>query len=709
MHSAYNPWLVSLSIGVAIMVSFTSLRLASRVVEAHGSASRAWLVLGSVSMGTGIWAMHFIGMLAFSLPIQLRYSIPLTFVSLAATIVTSGFAIRIASSTTLGLARHCLGSLVMGSGIVVMHYTGMSAIQIFPAISYDPLLVTASVLVAVFASFAALWLTFKLRSGSHPLIWAARLGAAVIMGMAIAGMHYTAMSASQFQQGAFCSGGIALDSTWLAASVALAALALMAITLVTVVFDGHLATRASLHSQWLHKLNSQLIHRQAHDSLTDLPSRGLFIDRLEQAIAECCAAPDSDTLLTVMLIDLDRFSIVNDSLGHGSGDAILLEVTRRLKSLVGSADFVARLGGDEFLVLTRRTQTREVARLAGQIVQALARPYANEAAELHLAASVGITTYPFDDAKPEVLISHADEAMHEMKADGGGGYRFFVPGTTAFSMERLQLENDLRKAPGKGELELHYQPQVDIASGRTIGFEALIRWRHPERGMISPGEFIPLAEESDLIVHIGKWIMEEACRQMRTWHDAGFVTISVAVNLSARQFRQPNLLETIKATVASNGLQPRHIVIELTESAVMSDADRSIAILEELHRSGFQVAVDDFGTGYSSMNYLKRLPVSKLKIDQSFVSELGVSEKTGAIVKAVVQLAHGLDMVVVAEGVETEAQLLCLKALDCDQYQGYLYSRPLTAANATELLRRACAASGDTDKQLLASGSQGAA
>jgi diguanylate cyclase len=707
MQSAYNPWLVSLSIGVAIMVSFTSLRLASRVAEARGSANRIWLILGSVSMGTGIWAMHFIGMLAFSLPIQLRYSIDLTFASLAAAILTSGFAIKIASGSNLGLARHTICSMVMGLGIIIMHYTGMRAILIFPAISYDPILVVASVFIAILAAFAALWLTFKLRSDSHRLIWATRLGAAVIMGLAIAGMHYTAMSASEFKTGAFCRGGVALDSTWLSASVAIASLALMAITLVTVVFDSHMAKRARLHAQRLHKLNSQLVHREAHDSLTDLPSRGLFIDKLEQAIADSSASPHSGALLAVMLIDIDRFSIVNDSLGHGSGDAILLEVTRRLRSLLRDTDFVARLGGDEFLVLTEVTQIREVVRVARQIVRRLGKPYMLEAAELHLAASVGITTYPFDDATPEVLISHADEALHEIKNEGGGGYRFFVPGTTTFTLERLQLENDLRKASGKGELELHYQPQVHIASGRILGFEALVRWRHPVRGLISPGEFIPLAEASDLIIDIGTWILDEACRQARAWSDDGFVNISIAVNLSARQFRQPDLLQTIQRAVAAKGLEPRHLVIELTESAVMSDADRSVAILEELHRSGFQVAVDDFGTGYSSMNYLKLLPISKLKIDQSFIRELGTSAKTDAIVKAVIQLAHGLDITIVAEGVETEGQLACLKALDCDQYQGYLYSRPLGAASTTDLLRRvsASAESEAGDTMLLASGS----
>ena len=707
MYSAYDPWLVSLSIGVAILVSFTSLRLASRVAESHGSAGRAWLVLGAVSMGTGIWAMHFIGMLAFSLPIQLRYSIPLTFISLGAAILTSGFAIKIASSSNLRTARHIGCSLVMGLGIVVMHYTGMSAILIVPGISYDPLLVAASVGIAVAASFAALWLTFNLRSGAHRLIWAARLGAAVIMGLAIAGMHYTAMSAAHFQPGSFCVGGVALESGWLAVSVALATLALLTITLITVVFDGHLAARARVHARRLEKLNSRLVYQAVHDAVTELPSRALFVDSLERAIAKSIRSPASNILLGVMLVDLDRFKIINDSLGHGTGDAILREVAKRLRELVGGSDFVARLGGDEFLVLAQVTEPKDVVSLAGKIVQRLAQPYGVESVELHLAASVGITTYPFDDATPDVLISHADEAMHEIKSAGGSGYRFFIPGTTIFTMERLQLENDLRHAPERGELELHYQPQVGVASGRVLGLEALVRWRHPSRGLISPGEFIPIAESSDLIVQIGKWILDEACRQARIWYDEGFVDINIAVNMSARQFRQPDLLSMIQRSVADKGLQPRHIVIELTESAVMSDADRSIEILHQLHRSGFKVAVDDFGTGYSSLNYLKRLPISKLKIDQSFIKDLGVSTKADAIVNAVVQLAHGLDMTVVAEGVETVTQLACLNTFACDQYQGYFYSRPVNAANTGALLRRASAPlEGNAGaEQLLASGS----
>lgn len=445
----------------------------------------------------------------------------------------------------------------------------------------------------------------------------------------------------------------------------------------------------SARTEGLSFANMQLQHLAERDVLTKLPNRSSLLATMQPAIDEFIASDCAGALLAVMLIDLDRFKIVNDSLGHGTGDAVLREVSERLRATVGAADVVARLGADEFLVLARAFDTRSVIQMAHKIVRRLSEIYNVDSVDLHLAASVGITTYPFDRSAPDVLISHADEAMYEAKHEGGNGFRFFMPGTTAFTKERLLLENDLRRAPQLGQLELHYQPQVEVTSGRIMGLEALARWTHPVHGRIPADEFIPLAEGSDLIVHIGWWILDAACRQARLWHDQGYVDLTVAVNFSARQFRQPNLLAMIKKTVAGNGLQPRHIVIELTESVVMSDAYRSTETLEELHRSGFQIAVDDFGTGYSSMSYLKRLPVAELKIDRSFIIDLGESAKSDSIVKAVISLAHGLGMIVVAEGVETAVQRSLLRDFGCDQFQGYLFSRPRPAAEIAELLAAA--------------------
>jgi diguanylate cyclase (GGDEF)-like protein len=687
MTFTYNPWLVSLSIVVAVLVSFTSLNLASRVADSGKSASRAWLILGGIAMGIGIWSMHFIGMLAFSVPIQLRYGVGLTLLSLGVAIVTSGFAIQIASRASLGHTRHLFCSLLMGLGIVTMHYIGMSAIPVVPAISYDPLLVAASVAIAVTASYAALWLTFNLRSATHRHLWPARFGAAVIMGLAISGMHYCGMAAAKFRPGAFCRSGVALDPQWLAISIGIATLALLFVILITGIFDAHFESRARLHRQRLQMANSRLNHQATHDALTKLPNRSAFLNQLQSAIDKSMSGASEMPLLAVMLVDLDRFKVVNDSLGHEFGDAVLEEVASRLLKIVGDRGVAARMGGDEFLVMLRAVDTQSIIRTADRIVECLREIYKVRSVELHLAASVGITTYPFDNCVPYVLLSHADEAMYEAKNRGGNGFQFFVPGTTVFTMQRLELENDLRNAAALGQMELHYQPQVDISSGRIMGLEALARWKHPVHGWVAPGEFIPLAESSDLIVHIGKWILDEACRQAHVWHGEGFVDLSIAVNLSARQFRQPDLLSMIQQTVEKHGLRPAHIVIELTESVVMADADRATETLEQLHRSGFQVAVDDFGTGYSSMSYLKRLPVSKLKIDQSFIADLGASAKSDSIVKAVIALAHGLGMTVIAEGVETAAQLSFLRAFGCNQYQGYLYSRPRNAADIAEFLR----------------------
>ncbi len=649
MPVSYSPWLVSLSIGVAILVSYTSLGLASRVSQSLRSLGGLWLVIGAITMGTGIWSMHFIGMLAMSLPIGLRYDMGVTLGSLGIAILTSGFAIRIASSAQLGLVRHLVCSMVMGMGIVAMHYTGMSAIHILPAISYDPLLVAASGGIALGASYAALGLTFKLRSPGQP----ARQDGAPRCRRADGTGHR--------RHALHRHGGLALRAwlhlprrlrhrQWLAGrGRGPGQFGLLTTTLITLVFDSHLASRARAHAERLQLANARLTHQATHDALTDLPNRALFIERLKQGIA---AYADDPRPLAVMLVDLDRFKPINDSLGHGTGDAVLGEVGGRLQLLASDAGAVARMGADEFLVLARVTGARDVIAFAERIVHSLAQPYRVGEVELHMAASVGVTTFPFDNSPADVLVSHADEAMYEAKHDGGNGYRIFVPGTTVYTLDRIQLENDLWHAIERRQLELHYQPQVNVRDGQIVGLEALARWRHPQRGWVSPSEFIPLAESSGLIQHIGQWILEEVCRQISSWRGAGFDNIRVAVNLSARQFRQPDLVSVFEQTMNRYGIQAHHLELEVTESVVMSNFERARDTLEQLNHAGLRIAVDDFGTGYSSLSYLKRLPIGYLKIDRSFVMDLGTNVQSDAIVKAIIALAHGLGMSAIAEGVE---------------------------------------------------------
>jgi diguanylate cyclase (GGDEF)-like protein len=681
MQSLYNGWLVGLSIAVAMLVSYTALRLASRVATSERPATRMWLAAGALAMGVGIWSMHFIGMLAFSLPIPLAYDVPTTLSSLLIAVITSGFALVLTSGKQLTFPRLTGGAIAMGAGISAMHYTGMAAIAIVPGIRYDPTLVALSIAIAISASFVALWLFFTLRHGHSYLQRLARLAAAIVMGLAISGMHYTAMAAARFTQGAFCRGGVTFDNGWLATTIGLFALGLLVTTLVTAVYDAHLQSRSRTHARHLEAANAELQYQATHDALTGLPNRVLFLDRLGREIAH--AQRDAHRF-AVFLLDLDRFKLINDTLGHGAGDQVLVDVARRLKSSVREVDTVARTGGDEFLLLIADTRGEsDLAALAAKIGKAVAEPFRINATEVHTSASIGISLYPADGTTEDALVAHADAAMYSAKKVGRNGYQFFNQAMSAFSHERAELENDLRRALSLGQLSVHYQPKNDVITGRISSVEALLRWKHPTRGLVSPSEFIPLAEECGLILSIGEWVLREACSQARDWQRSGLPFVRVAVNVSAVQFRQSNFLQIVRTALLDFDLEPQYLEIELTETAVMVDAEGAVAILEELSRMGVVVSIDDFGTGYSSMSYLRRFPIDKLKIDRSFICELTTNAADASIVQAIISLAHSLRLKVVAEGVETLEQLERLQELGCDQYQGF-YSSPAVPANEIE-------------------------
>jgi diguanylate cyclase (GGDEF)-like protein len=438
-------------------------------------------------------------------------------------------------------------------------------------------------------------------------------------------------------------------------------------------------------TQGLESANRQLRHLATHDSLTGLPNRVLLDDRLAQAIAHSARNGESFALL---LLDLDRFKMVNDSLGHRAGDELLKEVARRLSAMTRSTDTIARLGGDEFvLILNGVTKSEEVEAVAKRAIVDLRPPVQIAGVDIHVTPSIGVSMYPMDGTSIETLVARADAAMYCAKQRGRSNIQFFMAGMSTATQEKVKLESDLHHALARNQFELHYQPKVDTATGTVHGAEALIRWRHPERGLVAPADFIPIAEECGLITSIGEWVVREACRQASAWQAAGLPSVRVAVNLSATQFRQGNLLEMIRSALTDAALDPQFLEVELTESSVMTDPEESITILEQLSKMGVLVSVDDFGTGYSSMSYLRRFPIDKLKIDRGFIAEIMTRPDDASIVRAIVSLAHSLRLKVVAEGVETNEQLNFLTALGCDQYQGFHYSPALQAQDFEGLLR----------------------
>jgi diguanylate cyclase (GGDEF)-like protein len=435
----------------------------------------------------------------------------------------------------------------------------------------------------------------------------------------------------------------------------------------------------------LEAANLQLRHLATHDALTGLPNRVLLDDRLAQAIAHA----DRDAQpFAVLMLDLDRFKLINDSFGHRSGDMVLNEVARRLQGLVRSIDTVARVGGDEFVLVVSpsvRADAEEIGKRANEILRT---PIQLDGVDLRVSSSIGIAFYPTDGGSAESVLAHADAAMYCAKERGRNNYQCFGPGMKSVALERVSLESELHQALKLEQFELFYQPKVDTASGDIHSAEALIRWRHPQRGLIEPAQFIPLAEECGLIHEIGAWVLREACRQCAAWQHAGQLSLRVAVNVAASQFRRGDLLEVVRGALQESQLDARFLEIELTESAVMTNPEDSAAILEQISRMGVLVSVDDFGTGYSSMSYLRRFPIDKLKIDRSFITDLTTCADDASIVQAIVSLAHGLRLKVVAEGVETFEQLKFLQSVGCDQYQGYHFSAPLPATEFAELVCR---------------------
>ena len=681
---SYTPSLVMISVLIAVLASYTALDLAGRVASAKGRAVHCWIAGGAIAMGIGIWSMHFIGMLAFVLPFKLGYDIPLTLCSLLIAMLSSGFALWLVNQPQMPVLQWGLGALFMGLGISAMHYTGMAALRMQPGIDYDPGLFGLSLIVAVSASGAALWIAFRLRHGA-PRVHLIRAGAAVIMGLAIVGMHYTGMAAAGFAEGSFCGAlGDGLSADGLDKLVLVTSLAVLSIALAVSVLDARLEARTTVLANSLIEANLELRHLALHDNLTGLPNRILLTDRIEQAMKNI---NERGGCFALMFMDLDGFKPVNDAFGHHIGDLLLREVASRLRGSLHRQDTLARIGGDEFVLLIELEGPEDAMSVAARQVNLITQPFEIGDRLLQISMSIGISLYPGNGRTQHELLVNADAAMYHTKSAGKNGYSFFDVSMNSNARNQLQLSQDLRAALRHRHFCLYYQPKFDAVSGMPTGAEALLRWNHPEQGLLSPATFIGLAEKTGLIIQIGEWVLDEACRQMREWFDEGYTQWRIAVNLSALQFCHAGLVKTVADTLARHQLPANCLTLEITETTAMHDADASLAVLKRLSAMGVDLSIDDFGTGYSSLMYLKRLPANEIKIDRGFVRDLEHDSDDAAIVSAIVAVGQALNLRIVAEGVETAVQQNFLTRLGCDALQGFLLGHPLPAQRFIEDIR----------------------
>jgi diguanylate cyclase len=659
--------LVLLAAMICCFACFTTINILARVSSHRHNARLAWLAGAAVVFGSGVWATHFVAMLAFESDLIGGYAILTTLLSFAVVCASAAAAFWLALQLIRHWMRALATSVLLGGGIGAMHYIGINAMHLHGVISLDAKYVVLSIVAGMVCSGLALRDVWISQSLSRRIFDATWLSIGIIL------LHFTGMTALSIQPAPIdAPTGLLIGSALLATIITAISGLILALSLFGSLVDQYL-------SQRLEREESSLHHLAHHDPLTGLPNRLQCHERLAEMTG---GASGEGTAVAVMCLDLDRFKQVNDLLGHQAGDQLLVQVAARLQSLVRSTDMVARIGGDEFIVAVARPVTAaSAASLAGRIVDALGEPFSLGGQQVSIGTSIGLALGPADGASGQDLLGNADTALYQAKKDGRGLYRFFEASMNERLRRRQILEQDLRKGIHDGQLELHYQPLLDVQTKKVVGFEALARWRHPLRGLVPPNEFIPLAEETGLILPLGRWVLEAACREAASWK----LPLKIAINVSPVQFRQPELAETILAILATTGLAPQRLEIEVTESVLIRHADQAVKTLEKIRKGGVNISLDDFGTGYSSLSYLRRFPFNKIKLDRSFIQGLGEDEEAAVIIRAIVALGRSLNLVVTAEGVETSEQLEFLEAEACNQIQGYLISKPLPASEIGKL------------------------
>ncbi|MBE5680959.1 bifunctional diguanylate cyclase/phosphodiesterase [Pantoea agglomerans] len=674
----WDSVLICVSLIVVFIASFTALDTAGRVAVTRGWSARFWLLVGGIAMGIGVWAMHFIGMLAMMLPMMMRYDTRLTILSLLVAILASVLAFgQTVGGLHLTRQRLLRGTLILGAGVAVMHYLGMYALLIEPQPEWNALLVALSVLIAFAASGLALWLAFHLRQGDHHLMLMRGL-ASLVMGIAIAGMHYVGMAAAEFSHSSMMQPH-GVSNAGLAVWVTLITLTILGITLLSSMLDAQL--RAARLATRLNRANQELRQLAMHDNLTTLPNRVMLEQQLDLAIKQ---AMINEHRFAVIYMDLDGFKAVNDTWGHHVGDRLLVAVAERLRSQLSNTMLLVRLGGDEF-VLMAECDISAARQLAQKLVKVISSPFELDRYVLHVSLSAGIAIFPLHGRNRQELLFNADAAMYHTKHSGRNGWCLFEPAMSAATQHQLELANDLWEAIEREQMRLFYQPKFCSGGTRLMGFEALLRWQHPQRGLLTPELFLPRAEKTGQIIALGNWVIGEACRQLRIWHNQGHSDWTVSVNLSALQFHQRDLLTILTQTLARYQLPGSALMLEITEAIAMRDPAFSQQRIRELQQAGVSVAIDNFGIGYANLLHLKDLDASELKIDRSFINCLRPGSEDATVVSAMLTLAQSLNLRMVAEGVETEEQQHLLTSLGFDALQGYLLGKP-TPADRVEAL-----------------------
>ena len=676
MTHSVDPFVATLATGITILTGYGYLSAVTWISGARRQDRGCLLAGNTVALGLGLWSgcaleaialgrhtWHHpgigggLGALAIAFAGQLC---GLAFVAGrdpdAPAIAGSGFSFSVAAAATQwGLAQASNA------------FAGPPAAEAWAA---------GWLLLAAAGFSVALGLTCRARG-----VWRtppeARAALAIVLAAAILGLG-AGIPGELRLAGADCCTEDVRDSRLLAVAIASVAAAALIMRQLIASFRHQLEESASRSRHDVAEAHARLHHIATHDPLTGLPNRNLLKERLARSFAD---RRQPGRTVAVAAIDLDRFSSINHSLGHAVGDGVLIEIAHRLEAAVPAPHTLARVGGDSFGLLIDSLSARlEAHAITSAMQAAMEQPFIVHGEEIRVRLSIGVSVCPDDARRGDDLFAHAEAALVSVKRQGGGRVLFFDPSMSDSMQERLALENDLRRALAAREFEIHFQPQIATRTGRILSVEALVRWRHPQKGLIGPSSFIPLAEQTGLIVPLDAWVLKEACRQARAWvADAG-LSLKVAVNLSAMQFRCPDIIDTIVSAVSAAGLEPGVLEIELTESALMIDPEGAACALKLLRSMGVSIAIDDFGTGYSSLSYLRRLPIDKLKIDRSFIRDLPSSATDESIVRAIVSLAHSVGLQVVAEGVETAEQLERIRALGCDQWQGYYCCQPQTAA-----------------------------